>query len=77
MSIIGDLRKISGNPTLDWKQGVCPYVSFELNGELCTVLKRRHGYQMNVTGKGRTPEWVTVAWPQLKERLLRKKGGLQ
>ena len=77
MSIIGELRKLSGNKELQWKQGGCPYVIFFLNGVGHTLLRRtlgygRIGYQLNVEGKQDTPSRITSSWSTILKRLQSK-----
>lgn len=69
MSIIGELRKISGDNTLQWLQGGCPHVNFKLLGRMHTLVRRTHGYQLNVEGERKTPWFVTDTWPIILKRL--------
>lgn len=74
MTIIGYLRKITGNKDLKWESGGCEHVHFELNGRNYsllkrTALKRTNCYQLNVDGERPTPWWITESWATILKRL--------
>ena len=69
MSIIAELRKLTGNDKLNWYRGTCPTVQFELNGKKYTLLRRRLGYQLNVEGQPPTPHFIVDSWSAIRRRL--------
>jgi len=63
MSVINDIRKIANDLTLNWNK-----VNSIVIGDY-EIVKRKHGYNLNIKGKKRTPFFIQEPWETIKRRL--------